>query len=89
MSTHLLSDTASTQAFIGGDFVDAASGATFDSLVPATGQVIVHVAAGASPRPNASDKSRIICTLLIATASRCVMERVGENARSATPKSSH
>ncbi len=46
MSTHLLSDTASTQAFIGGDFVDAASGATFDSLVPATGQVIVHVAAG-------------------------------------------
>jgi hypothetical protein len=32
MSAHLLPGTASTQAFIGGDFVDAASGATFASL---------------------------------------------------------
>ena len=35
-----------TQAFIDGRFVDAASGATFDTENPATGKVIAQVAAG-------------------------------------------
>jgi 4-guanidinobutyraldehyde dehydrogenase / NAD-dependent aldehyde dehydrogenase len=35
-----------TQAFIGGRHVDAASGATFDSVNPATGKVLARVAAG-------------------------------------------
>jgi 4-guanidinobutyraldehyde dehydrogenase / NAD-dependent aldehyde dehydrogenase len=35
-----------TQAFIDGKYVDAASGATFDSLNPATGKLLARVAAG-------------------------------------------
>ena len=35
-----------TQAFIDGRYVDAASGATFDSLNPATGKLLARVAAG-------------------------------------------
>lgn len=35
-----------TQAFIGGRYVDAASGATFDSINPATGKLLARVAAG-------------------------------------------
>jgi len=44
MST-TLPDTARTQAFINGEFVDALDGATFESLAPATGAVIAKVAA--------------------------------------------
>ena len=40
-----LPDTVRTQAYIGGAFVDAANGETFDSLAPATGQVITSIAA--------------------------------------------
>ena len=35
-----------TQAFIGGRYLDAASGATFDSINPATGKLLARVAAG-------------------------------------------
>ena len=35
-----------TQAFIGGRYVDAASGETFDSINPATGKLLAQVAAG-------------------------------------------
>jgi acyl-CoA reductase-like NAD-dependent aldehyde dehydrogenase len=35
-----------TQAFIDGRYVDAASGATFDTVNPATGQVLARIAAG-------------------------------------------
>ena len=35
-----------TQAFIDGRYVDAASGATFDCLNPATGKLLARVAAG-------------------------------------------
>ncbi|HTC16166.1 MAG TPA: aldehyde dehydrogenase [Steroidobacteraceae bacterium] len=35
-----------TQAFIDGRYVDAASGATFDSINPATGKLLARVAAG-------------------------------------------
>ncbi|HTY51403.1 MAG TPA: aldehyde dehydrogenase [Steroidobacteraceae bacterium] len=35
-----------SQAFIGGRYVDAASGATFDSVNPATGAVLARVASG-------------------------------------------
>src|SRR5215469_770318 len=35
-----------TQAFIGGRYVDAASGATFDCINPATGKLLARVAAG-------------------------------------------
>jgi 4-(gamma-glutamylamino)butanal dehydrogenase len=38
MNVQLLPDTTRTQAFIDGDFVDAADGATFDSIAPATGR---------------------------------------------------
>src|SRR5258708_30106671 len=34
-----------TQAFIDGRYVDAASGATFDSINPATGKLLARVAA--------------------------------------------
>ncbi len=37
--------TVRTQAYIGGAFVDAQNGETFDSLAPATGQVIAQIAA--------------------------------------------
>jgi gamma-glutamyl-gamma-aminobutyraldehyde dehydrogenase len=43
--TATLPDTIRTQAFIDGRFVDAANGATFDSVAPATGQVIAKIAA--------------------------------------------
>ncbi|HWM01051.1 MAG TPA: aldehyde dehydrogenase [Actinophytocola sp.] len=43
--TATLPDTIRTQAYIDGAFVDAADGATFDSIAPATGQVIAKVAA--------------------------------------------
>ena len=43
--TATLPDAARTQAFIDGDFVDAHDGATFDTLAPATGEVIANVAA--------------------------------------------
>jgi 4-(gamma-glutamylamino)butanal dehydrogenase len=43
--TAALPDTARTQAFIDGDFVDARDGATFDTHAPATGEVIANVAA--------------------------------------------
>jgi 4-(gamma-glutamylamino)butanal dehydrogenase len=45
MNVQLLPDTTRTQAFIDGVFVDAADGATFDSLAPATGKVIAQIAA--------------------------------------------
>jgi len=35
-----------TQAFIDGRYLDAASGATFESINPATGKLLVRVAAG-------------------------------------------
>src|ERR1700752_1819913 len=35
-----------TQAFVDGRYVDAASGATFDSINPATGKLLARVAAG-------------------------------------------
>jgi acyl-CoA reductase-like NAD-dependent aldehyde dehydrogenase len=35
-----------TQAFIGGNYADAASGATFDCINPATGKLLARVAAG-------------------------------------------
>ena len=35
-----------TQAFIGGELTDAASGATFDSLAPGSGELLAKVAAG-------------------------------------------
>jgi acyl-CoA reductase-like NAD-dependent aldehyde dehydrogenase len=34
-----------TRAFINGDFTDAVGGATFDSLAPASGEVVAQVAA--------------------------------------------
>ena len=37
-----------TQAFIDGRYVDAASGATFDCINPATGKLLARVAAGDS-----------------------------------------
>ncbi|NJC73249.1 aldehyde dehydrogenase [Planosporangium thailandense] len=40
-----LPDTIRTQAFIDGHFVDALDGATFESLAPATGQVIATISA--------------------------------------------
>jgi len=40
-----LPETVRTQAYIDGAFVDAANGDTFDSLAPATGQVITQIAA--------------------------------------------
>ena len=43
--TSALPDTLRTQAYIGGAFVDAADGATFDSVAPGTGQVIAKIAA--------------------------------------------
>jgi 4-(gamma-glutamylamino)butanal dehydrogenase len=45
MNVQLLPDRTRTQAFIDGVFVDAADGATFDSLAPATGKVIAQIAA--------------------------------------------
>lgn len=39
-----LPDNLRTQAYIGGGFVDAADGATFDSIAPGTGQVIAKIA---------------------------------------------
>jgi gamma-glutamyl-gamma-aminobutyraldehyde dehydrogenase len=45
MTSTTLPDTIRTQAFIDGKFVDALDGATFESLAPATGQVIAKVAA--------------------------------------------
>jgi gamma-glutamyl-gamma-aminobutyraldehyde dehydrogenase len=44
----VLPDTIRTQAFIDGAFVDAADGATFESVAPATGQVIAKIAACAA-----------------------------------------
>src|SRR5690242_8319091 len=38
------SQSLQTRLFIGGDFVDAADGATFATLNPATGEVIAEVA---------------------------------------------
>lgn len=38
-----------TQAFIGGRYADAASGATFESVNPATGKVLAKVASGDAP----------------------------------------
>jgi gamma-glutamyl-gamma-aminobutyraldehyde dehydrogenase len=38
--------TFRTQAFVGGQFVDAASGKKFTTVNPATGQVLAHVAEG-------------------------------------------
>jgi gamma-glutamyl-gamma-aminobutyraldehyde dehydrogenase len=38
-------DHLRTRAFINGEFTDALDGATFDSLSPATGQVVARVAA--------------------------------------------
>ena len=35
-----------TQAFIDGRYLDAASGATFDTINPATGKLLARVAAG-------------------------------------------
>jgi len=35
-----------TQAFIDGRYLDAASGATFDSINPATGKLLARVASG-------------------------------------------
>jgi gamma-glutamyl-gamma-aminobutyraldehyde dehydrogenase len=43
--TIALPDTIRTRAYIGGSFVDAADGTTFDSVAPATGQVIAEIAA--------------------------------------------
>ena len=43
--TAALPETLRTQAYIDGVFVDAEDGATFDSLAPATGEVIAKVAA--------------------------------------------
>jgi 4-(gamma-glutamylamino)butanal dehydrogenase len=43
--TTTLPKTVRTQAFIDGDFVDARDGTTFDTLAPATGEVIANVAA--------------------------------------------
>jgi gamma-glutamyl-gamma-aminobutyraldehyde dehydrogenase len=40
-----LPSTVRTQAFINGEFTNALDGATFDSLAPATGQVIADIAA--------------------------------------------
>src|ERR1700727_1352328 len=45
MPSTTLPATVRTQAFIDGSFTDAAEHATFDSLAPATGQVIAEVAA--------------------------------------------
>jgi aminomuconate-semialdehyde/2-hydroxymuconate-6-semialdehyde dehydrogenase len=42
----LVSDPVTTRLFIGGAFVEAAEGATFDDVDPATGAVIARVAAG-------------------------------------------
>src|SRR6202020_332323 len=46
MTATTLPDTVRTQAFIDGEFTDALDHATFDSLAPATGNVIAHVTAG-------------------------------------------
>jgi len=43
--TLTLPATVRTQAYIGGAFVDATNGDTFDSLAPATGRVITQIAA--------------------------------------------
>jgi 4-(gamma-glutamylamino)butanal dehydrogenase len=43
--TVMLPSTVRTRAFINGDFVDAADGATFDTLAPASGEVVAKVAA--------------------------------------------
>lgn len=40
-----LPDTLRTQAFIDGEFVDAVDGATFESVAPATGEVIAKISA--------------------------------------------
>jgi 4-(gamma-glutamylamino)butanal dehydrogenase len=43
--TVVLPSSVRTKAFINGDFVDAADGATFDTLAPASGEVVAKVAA--------------------------------------------
>jgi len=43
--TVVLPSSVRTRAFINGDFVDAADGATFDTLAPASGEVVAKVAA--------------------------------------------
>jgi len=43
--TVVLPSTVRTRAFINGEFVDAADAATFDSLAPASGEVVAKVAA--------------------------------------------
>ena len=43
--TVVLPSGVRTRAFINGDFTDAAAGATFDSLAPASGEVVAQVAA--------------------------------------------
>lgn len=46
-----------TRAFIDGAFVDASSGATFDTVAPATGRVLARVARGAEPDIDAAVRS--------------------------------
>jgi gamma-glutamyl-gamma-aminobutyraldehyde dehydrogenase len=43
--TATLPDTIRTQAYIDGQFIDAADGSTFDSFAPATGEVIAKITA--------------------------------------------
>ena len=43
--TVVLPSTVRTRAFINGEFIDAADAATFDSLAPASGEVVAKVAA--------------------------------------------
>jgi len=49
--------TKSFQNYIGGDWVDAAGGETFESLVPATGETL-----GAFPRSRAEDVDRAVAS---------------------------
>jgi gamma-glutamyl-gamma-aminobutyraldehyde dehydrogenase len=44
-----LPTTVRTQAYIGGQFVDSLSGETFDSLAPASGEVVASIAACGDP----------------------------------------
>jgi gamma-glutamyl-gamma-aminobutyraldehyde dehydrogenase len=72
--TVALPDDVRTRAFINGEFLDSADGATFDSLAPATGQVIATVAACAE-----ADIDRA------AAAARAAFER-GSWSRSTPPE---
>ena len=51
-----------TKALVGGEWIDADSGETFDVIDPADGSVVASVATSVSPRRSAGDRRRRDCT---------------------------